>query len=445
VNVLLLGMNHRTAGVEVRERFAVDDPAPYLTKLVSSEEIEEAVLVSTCNRVEVVALARDLEAGLLRLRSFFRRELGGENPAPIDDSLYEYTGSVAMQHVLRVTSSIDSLVVGESQILGQMKDAYRAAVSCDACGPILTRLFQRAFATAKRVRTETRIAERPVSVARVAVDLARHIFEDLSDKTALLVGAGDMIELALEALRGEGLASVRVANRTAARAAELAVRFDATSHGLDELPELLAASDVVLTCIASERPILTHPLLESALHARRHHPMFMIDIGVPRNVDSEVNRFENVYLYDLDDLSGVAEANAEERRQDTARAEAIVLEEHQRFDGWLAALAAVPTIRHLRSRAEAIRMRELERALGRLAIDERQRAGVDALTKAIVNKILHAPLSRLRDATDREQGLADLEAARALFALDDPSAPGAEADGHATGPGAEADDDSDAE
>jgi glutamyl-tRNA reductase len=432
VKILLAGMNHRTAPIEVRERFAVDDPAPWLAKLVAGEEIEEAVLLSTCNRVEVIATTRRLEAARHRLRSFFLRDLGRGEPLPEDLSphaiLYEHVDTDAVRHLLRVAASIDSLVVGEPQILGQVKDAYRIAAECGAGGPVLSRLFQAAFAAAKRVRSETRIAERPVSVARIAVDLARQIFETLADKQALLVGAGEMIEMALEALRGAGLAGVAVANRTPAHASELARRFGASAHGLEELPALVSGADVVLTCFAAERPLLDVPLFEEALRVRRRRPIFVIDIGVPRNVDADVNRLDDVYLYDLDDLGGVAEANAEERRRETVRAEAIVQEEVDRFGGWLMALAAVPTIRRLRGRAEAVREAELAKWAARVAPDEEARRAVEALTRAIVNKVLHAPVSRLRAQAEREDGLAYLQAARTLFALDDPQAPGAEAD-----------------
>jgi glutamyl-tRNA reductase len=424
VRVILLGLNHRTAPVEVRERFAAPEPGPLLAKLVASEEIDEAVLISTCNRVEVVAMSRRPDAARLRLRSFFRRELGGdaasvsEDERSLDDMLYELQDANAMRHVLRVAASIDSMVIGESQILGQMKDAYRAAREADACGVILSRLFECAFGTAKRVRRETRIAERPVSVARVAVDLARQIFEDLREKSALLIGAGEMIEIALDALRQDGLAAVRVANRTRAHAAELAERFDASAHGLDEIPALLSRSDIVLSCIGGGAPLLTVPMVQAALRERTS-PLFVIDIGVPRNVDPAVNALDGVYLYDLDDLGEAAAANAEERRRETVRAEAIVLEEQQRFDGWLAALQAVPTIRDLKSRAESIRASELEKTIGRLGLDESQREGVEAMTRAIVNKILHAPVSRLRGKAEREDGFGYLEAARVLFDLDD--------------------------
>jgi len=432
VRILLVGMNHRTAPIEVRERFAVDDPLPWLQKLVASPEIEEAVLLSTCNRVELVATTRNLDPGRHRVRAFFHRDLGQAAPLPQhrpeSGVLYEHLDGDAVRHLFRVAASIDSLVVGEPQILGQVKDAYRVAAEGGACGPLLNRLFTSAFAAAKRVRSETQIGARPVSMARVAVDLAQQIFEALEDKRALLVGAGEMIEAALDALRGAGLASVAVANRTPERAADLATRYGATAHGLDELPALLAGADVVLTSIGADRPLLDAPLFEAALRTRRRRPIFAIDLGVPRNVDPAVNQLDDVYLYDVDDLSGVAEANAEERRRETVRAEAIVQEEVERFDGWLGALRAVPTIRLLRARAEAIRQGEIEKAAAKLGLDDAGRAGVEALTRAIVNKILHAPVSKLRAQAEREEGLAYLEAAKVLFALDDPDGPGAEAD-----------------
>jgi glutamyl-tRNA reductase len=423
LRIVLLGMNHRSAPLELREQLAVDDVAPLLQKLAGSDEIDEAVLLATCNRVELVVVTRSLDAARLRLRSFFTRELAGEDTElacdDLEAHLYEHKDGDAMRHVLRVASSLDSMVIGEPQILGQTKDAYRQAVECSSAGPLLGRLFQNAFATAKRVRSETQIAERPVSVARVAVDLARQIFEDLSDKQALLIGAGEMIEMALESLRGDGLEAIRVANRTPERAAELAARFGATAHGLDELPALLPEVDVVLTSIGGSRPILTMEHVSQALRARRNRPIFVIDIGVPRNAAPEINRLDNVYLYDIDDLGSVARDNAEQRRRETARAEAIVEEQWQRFDGWLTALRAVPTVKHLRERVEAIRTAELERTFRRMPLEGKQREAVEALTRAIVNKILHAPLSRLRREAEREEGMAYLEAARVLFGLDD--------------------------
>jgi len=422
VKIILLGMNHQSAPVEVRELLAVDEPGPLLRKLVDSGDIEEAALFSTCNRVEVLALTRSPESARHRLSTFFSRDLtrqGHSVEFDFEEVTYEYHDSDAVSHVLRVASSLDSMVVGEPQILGQTKEAYRAAVECGSCGPILGRLFQHAFATAKRVKTETHIAERPVSVARVAVDLAKQIFERFDEKHALLIGAGEMGETALRTLKKHGLESIRIANRTPERAAALAAQFGATAHGLDDLGTLVADADVVITSIGGDDPILTLDLAKRAMRDRRSRPLFVIDIGVPRNADPAIDAIDNLYRYDLDDLGAVASKNAEHRALEAERGMAIVVEEQRRFDGWFAALRAVPTIRHLRDRAEEIRLRELAKTFGRLTLAEDQQAAVDALTKAIVNKILHAPVSRLKREAEREEGIVYLQTARVLFELDD--------------------------
>lgn len=430
MKLVLYGVNHVSAPVELRERLSVADPRPLLEKLEASDDVDEAVLLSTCNRTEVVVATRSLPGARLVLQHFFTHELArqrGDTSLPeldLETHVYEHVDRDAMRHVLRVASSLDSMVLGEPQILGQAKDAYEAAVEVGACGPILSRLFQHAFATAKRVRNETAIAERPISVARVAVDLARQIFESLADKRVLLVGAGEMMELALQTLAGEGLGAVQVANRTPERAAQLALRFGASAHSLSELPALLAGADLVLCSIGGDQPLLTRRLVEDALRRRRDRPLFLIDLGVPRNVEPEVDALANVYLYDIDDLSAVASENAERRQSERARAEAIVGEEQQRFDGWFTALRAVPTIQHLRTRAEAMREGEVERALAKNLFDESQRDALEQLTRALMNKFLHAPVSRLRRESDAEAGMAYLEAARALFGLDDEAEPG---------------------
>ncbi len=431
MKVLLYGMNHRTAPVEVREHFAAGDAGPLLCKLIDRPEIEEAVLLSTCNRVEIVVTTRNPDAAQHALVDFFSRDLaGGTMPAgdielpgqPLSEMTYLLHGREAVAHIFRVASAVDSMVLGEPQILGQVKDAYRLASEAGACGAILSRLFQRAFATAKRVKNETGISERPVSVARVAVDLAKQIFESLEDKTALLIGAGDMIEAALAALDDHGLGDRRIANRTAAHAETLARKFQGTAHGLYEIDALLVDSDVVLSCVGGDAPILDRERVEICLAKRRDKPLFLIDIGVPRNVDPGVHDLDRTYLYDLDDLQEVAAANEQERRRESERAERIILEEREYFEGWLVALQAVPTIRDLRRRAESIRRSELERFAGRLRLDPSQQETLEQLTRSIINKLMHAPISRLRDESDREAGLVSLEEARTLFALDDAEA-----------------------
>ncbi len=429
MKILLLGMNHRSAPVEIREHFAADDSTSpqALQALVGCEEIGEVVLISTCNRVEVVVATPTPDEARVRLEHFFRQELGGDKPMPgsgeLGDYLYCHGDDEAVGHVFRVASAIDSMVVGEPQILGQMKEAYRSSVESGSCGPILSRLFQRAFATAKRVKNETQIAQRPVSVARVAVDLARQIFEDLSDKKALMIGAGEMIEAALFALQREGLHALRVANRTIARAEELAERFEASAHGLDELDELLVDSDIVLSCIGGTGYAIDADHLSRVLQARRNHPVFLIDIGVPRNIDPAVNDLDSAYLYDIDDLQEIAFSNEEERRRESLDAEKIVEEEQERLANWMVSLGAVPTIRHLRAQVEALRKQELGRSLSKMDLSDTQSERVDALTRSIVNKILHHPLARLGAQTDREEGLAVVEEVRALFGLDDSKPP----------------------
>ena len=432
MRILLVGMSHKSASVEIRERYAVDEVGPILSKLTDQDEIDEAVAISTCNRVEIIVSTRRVDAARHTLRQCFHADLGGGVSLPdgshLDDHVYEYCDQDAVTHVFRVASSIDSMVVGEPQILGQMKDAYRQARDTGSCGPLLSRLYQRAFATAKRVKNETLIARRPVSVARVAVDLTRQIFEDLQAKQALMIGAGDMIEASLFALRREGLGGVRVANRTRSNAQELATRFGATAHDLGEIDEILAESDIVLSCIGSTEFILDAARVSTIMSHRRRRPIFLIDMGVPRNIDPDVDSLENVYLYDIDDLQQVAQSNEAERQRESQDAERIVLEEQERFVGWMVALQSVPTIQHLRARAESIRFSELERALSRMNLSDADRENIDGLTRSIVNKLLHPPLSRLKAQTDREEGLAVLEEARALFALDDASAPGSEID-----------------
>ncbi len=437
MRILLVGMSHKSASVEIRERYAVDEVGPILAKLTDLDEIDEAVAISTCNRVEIVVSTRQMEAARHTLYQCFHADLGGGASLPdgshLDDHVYEYFDQDAVTHVFRVASSIDSMVVGEPQILGQMKDAYRDARETGSCGPLLSRLYQRAFATAKRVKNETLVARRPVSVARVAVELARQIFEDLQTKQALMIGAGEMIEASLFALRRQGLGGCRVANRTRSNASELAARFGADAHGLGDLDQLLSDSDIVLSCIGSTEFILDADRLSQAMAERRRRPIFLIDMGVPRNIDPDVDSLENVYLYDIDDLQQVAQSNEAERQRESQDAERIVLEEQERFVGWMVALQSVPTIQHLRARAESIRISELERSLSRMDLDESERDHVDGLTRSIVNKLLHPPLSRLKAQTDREEGLAVLEEARALFALDDETAPGSEVDEVYTG------------
>lgn len=425
MRLLLVGMNHRTAPVAFRERFAVADPAEFLPQLIAGEFVEEVAIISTCNRVEVLmVLSNDsFEEVVNWLRKEFFMRLAGEDALPEDTSLesacYEYRGREMVRHLFRVTSSLDSLVVGEPQILGQVKEAFRVAQQSGTTGQILNRLFERAFFTAKRARRETPIAEGAVSVARVAVTLGKQIFESFEGKSALLIGAGEMIEAAAKALVAEGLTSMRIANRTFSRAEHLAAEFNATPHRLSEVPDLLEHSDIVLICIGGDGVVLDKSMMLAASSARYGKPVFVIDIGVPRNVADDVNDLDGVYLYDLDDLSEAADHNVEQRRQATMLAEEIVLEEEKEFQGWLSALQVVPTIRKLRESAETIREQEQGKAFKRMDFSEEQRDAVETLTRSIVNKILHAPLVHLRESSSNGDATAGVEAARQVFGLKD--------------------------
>ncbi len=368
MKIVLLGMNHRTAPVDVRERFATDRPGPLLRKLVDRPEIDEAALISTCNRVEIVVTAENADAAEHVLFDFFARDLAqGQGPSAgaLEALTYVRRGRQAVEHVFRVASAIDSMVVGEPQILGQMKDAYREAAEAGVCGAVLSRLFQRAFATAKRVKNETRIAERPVSVARVAVDLARQIFERLEDKRALLIGAGEMIEPRSWRCAEQGLETARVANRTPARAEALARRFGGTAHGLDELDALLPTADVVLTCVGGDGRSSPTSACEAALRASQPADLPDRHRRAAQHRPARQRARQRLSLRPRRSPGGRGRQRGAAQRE-SERGEMHRREEQEHFDGWLAALQAVPTIRHLRARAEAIRNGEIERLRGRL-------------------------------------------------------------------------------
>jgi glutamyl-tRNA reductase len=419
-DLLIVGVNHRTAPVALRERlgFAAADLQPALARLLAVPGVQEGAIISTCNRVEVVtcvdagaAAERDVSAFLARERNVEAGEL-----AP---HLYVRRGREAVRHLFRVASSLDSMVVGEPQILGQMKEHYAEATSAGASGSVLHRVFHRSFTVAKRVRTETAIAGKAVSVASVAVDLTRTIFEALEDKTAMLIGAGKMSELVARHLKAHGIAGIMVATRTFDHAVELARELGGVPVPFERMAEYLKLADVVIGSAGAATYLVTPATVQETLRARKQQPMFFVDMGVPRNFDPAINELDNVYLYDIDDLGRAAGDNAGEREREARRAEAIVDAEVDGFWHWLSTLEVVPTIVALRAKVEAIRRRELEKALTSLKDQApRHRALLDALTSAIVNKILHAPIATLkrRDATMTQAEL--VATARQLFDLD---------------------------
>ncbi len=419
--LIVLGLNHRTAPVAVRERlgFAPEELRGVLTRLASLEGVHEAVIVSTCNRVEVITCADEEESQAGATIAAFLAAERGVAPADLSPHLFTFSGREAIRHLFRVTSSLDSMVVGEPQILGQVKEQYVEASQAGTTGSVLHRVFHRAFAAAKRVRSETGVAGKAVSLASVAVDLAHTIFESFGDKTAMLIGAGDMSELAARHLRTQGISGIIVTTRTFEHAVELAREFGGMPVAFERLAEYLRLADVVIGSASVSEYIVTPALVHEVLRARRQRPMFFIDMGVPRNFDPEINALDNVYLYDIDDLGAASAVNVDEREREAVRAEAIIEEEVERCWRWFGSLEAVPTIVAIRDKVEAIRQQELEKALLSLKDQApRHRALLDALTSSIVNKILHAPISSLKSSDAETLDL--LASARRLFDLEPP-------------------------
>ena len=417
--IVLVGLSHHTAPVEMRERVAFPNGRleTALRGLVALPAVAEGVILSTCNRVELVACGSDPETVAAELPEFVAREHGLAREA-LAAHLYTHRGREAVRHLFRVAASLDSMVVGEPQVLGQLKDQYAVAAAVGAAGQVLHRCFHRSFAVAKRVRSETGIAQKAVSVASAAVQLARGIFDRLEDKMALLVGAGEMGELTARQLLAQGVGSLMVANRTYDRAIEVARELGGIPVPLDRLGRYLPLADLVIGAAGADEFVLGPPALEQALRARRHRPMFLIDLAVPRCLDPVLNDLDGVYLYDIDDLEGVIADNRGERAREALKAEAIVEAEVETFWRWFESLDAVPTIVALREKLEVIRRAEVERHLIAFGpLDARQREALERLTAAIVSKILHAPLSTLRRHQSDPGEAFYVEATRRLFSL----------------------------
>jgi glutamyl-tRNA reductase len=420
--IVLVGLNHRTAPVEMRERiaFANGQLEPALRRLVETDGVSEGAILSTCNRVEVVACGSHADTVGRALPAFLAHEHGLPE-ALLAPHLYRYTGREAVQHLFRVAASLDSMVVGEPQILGQIKEQYAAAAAAGASGEILHRCFHKSFSLAKRIRSETGIAEKAVSVGSAAVALAREIFDRFDDKAALLLGAGTMGELTARQLVTQGVGSLMVANRTYERALEVARTLGGMPVPWDRLGRYLPLADLVIATAGGDDFLVRPAAVRDAMRERRRRPMFLIDLAVPRGIDPQVNTLDDVYLYDIDDLEAVVSDNRGARAREAARAEVLVEAEVEAFCRWMRSLDVVPTIVALREKLEGIRQRELERSLGALGpLDPRQRAAVERLTRTIVNKVLHAPVSTLRrHETDRAEAVF-VEAVRRLFRLGGP-------------------------
>lgn len=422
--IVIVGLNHRSAPIEVRESVAFENGYVHevLGRLSCYPSIQESVILSTCNRVEVVAAVSDVKTACDDMKLFLDQKAAEHGANNLEDHLYTYQGAEAVRHLFRVAASLDSMVVGEPQILGQLKEFYNAAREVGTVGTILHRLFHRSFFVAKRVRTETGIASRAVSVSSVAVDLAKRIFDSFHDKTVMLIGAGKMGDLMARQLQRSGVKSLMVTNRTFDRAVSLAERMHGSPILFEDFPRYLKLADLVIGCTGSPEILIDAGAVEKVLRERKQQAMFFIDIGDRRNFDSAINDIDNAYLYNIDDLKEVAEENLQERSNESEKAEEIVLQEVERFGRWVSSLERVPTIAALRARFDEIRRRELTRSLsGNLKdLSSEQRQALEDMTAAMINKMLHMPISNLKKdpLEDDEEESLYLAALTKLFGLE---------------------------
>ena len=421
MTLLALGINHKTAPVEIREKvaFAPEKMEQALHECVNKGEVSEAAILSTCNRTELYfSLPEDEteQPDINTLLDWFCQyhQLDRKEVEPF---IYLHNNNAAVQHILRVASGLDSLVLGEPQILGQIKDAYNTANQAGTIGRQLNRLFQHTFSVAKQVRTDTAIGASPVSVAFAAVSLAKRIFADLSKHTALLIGAGETTELVARHLSEQGVNKMIVANRTVERAQTLASQFDAEAIALSDMPERLVDADIIIASTASQLPILGKGAVERALKHRKHRPMFMVDIAVPRDIEPEVGKLDDIYLYTVDDLREVIEEGRQSREEAAQQAEEIVENQVEHFMGWLRSLKGVDTIRAFRSQAEEKRDEQLALAKKQLAAGKDPEQVIMDLARTLTNKLIHEPSAQLNQAaySGRKEML---ELARELFNLE---------------------------
>ena len=417
--IVLLGINHRTAPVELREciAFSGDESITALQTLQRQPDISEVLLFSTCNRVELLFVTDDKT----RTISATKRFIADFNKIPLeqfDDALYIHEGNEAVRHVFRVASSLDSMMVGEPQILGQIKEAYRIAADMKSSGVILNRLLHRTFFVAKRIRTETGIGDRAVSISYAAVELGRKIFGNLAGKSVLLVGAGEMAELAVEHLIRNKASEIYVANRTFENGVELAKKFNGKPIRFEEITNFLVTTDIVISSTGSPEYVITREQVKTIIRKRRNRPIFFIDIAVPRDIDPRVNRLTNSYVYDIDDLQGVVDDNIEDRQHEAIKGERIIDEAVISFRQWYDNLEVVPTIIALRKKMESIAAAEITKTLNSNKIPAGSVSAVQKMAAALINKILHDPTMFLKkDGMAADKSLY-IDTIRKLFKLE---------------------------
>jgi len=402
---VVIGLNHNTADIDVREKFAFNGPKLEQGLLAFRElpEVKEGIILSTCNRVELYANVKDAGNALENIKTFLST-FHNIKLDSLENALYVHEDIDAVKHIFRVASSLDSMVIGEPQILGQLKDAYELALTKKTTGILLNKLMKKAISVAKRVRTETRIAENAVSISFSAVELARKIFTDLSKKVCMLLGAGEMAELAARHLMNNGIKEVLVSNRTYERGCELARDFHGRAVRFESFIQEMVNTDIVICSTGAPTYIVTKSQMQKVMRERKHNQVFLIDISVPRNIDPEVNDLENVYLYNIDDLQGVVDANMFERQKEAEKAEKIVEEEMETFLKWQSSLDSVPTIRALRARAEEIKDEELSKLLNKMTdIGEQEKEAIEYMAAALVNKLIHPPTVALKESTEDKE------------------------------------------
>jgi glutamyl-tRNA reductase len=421
MKLCITGLNHRTAPIAVRERLAFNenDVAAALAHLKGQPGVREGLILSTCNRVEVAVAADDAVDPRLPVETFLTQSQQLD-PEWLRQYLYFYEGKDAVRHIFRVAASLDSMVVGEPQILGQMKAAYAIAKATGAMNGLLDTVLTRAFSVAKRVRSETEIGENAVSISYAAVELAREIFGSLKGKRVMLIGAGKMSELAARHLRRSGSTDILVTNRTLARADELAMMVDGNVIDYTHYRFHLKDVDIVITSSAAPGYLLTKEDMRLILSARKNRPMFLIDIAVPRNVEPATNELDNIFLYDIDDLQKVVSENVKARMDEAAEADRIVSEEVERLESWMRMRQAGPVIAALQEQLEQVRATELERMRGKLGpLTAEQERAIEALTRGIVNKIAHGPITELRKNAGTEDAGMMVRTIRNMFRLEE--------------------------
>jgi len=421
VNLILVGVNHKTTPVEIREKLAFTKGKieESVDRLFNFPDIIEHTILSTCNRVEIYARANCQDSAIKAIKQFIC-DFHEVSPVELEDHFYSYRNEEAVEHLFRVSSSLDSMILGEAQILGQVKDAYSLAKDLRSTGLVLNQLFEKAFSIAKKVREETGIAERSVSISSAAVELAQKIFDDLENRTVMLVGTGEMAELAAKHLISYGVKTVYVTSRTYDRAVNLARTLNGSALDFEAFKNELHRADIVITSTSAPNYIIKKEMVEKAIHERKNKPIFFIDIAVPRDIEPDVNDLENIYLYDIDDLQVVVSANMKEREKEAENAMNFISQEVTKFNNWVGTLDAVPTIVEIRKKAENIRKQEIEKTLKKIShLSEDDKKLLRQMSSSMVNKILHKPTIKLKQKTQSEDGHVYLKAIRHLFHLDD--------------------------